>query len=119
MSVTARARRPCRKPLPEQFPALSQIWVDMGDQGRVRDGEAETLGVTLTVVTRLRRWTQALAPPPWPPMTVLPRRRVVERTVAGLGRNRRLSKDYEPLPATEAAQIDAAMTHLTVRRLAL
>ena len=51
-------------------------------------------------------------------MPVLPRRWVVERTVAWLGRHRRLSKDYEQLPETEVAWIDVAMMHLMTRRLA-
>ena len=49
---------------------------------------------------------------------VLPRRWVVERTFAWLGRQRRLSKDYESLPATTEAWIYAAMTGLMLRRLA-
>ncbi|MCD6291590.1 MAG: transposase, partial [Anaerolineae bacterium] len=49
---------------------------------------------------------------------VLPRRWVVERTFAWLGKYRRLSKDYEYLTETSEAMIYAAMTHLMVRRLA-
>ena len=49
---------------------------------------------------------------------VLPRRWVVERTFAWLGRYRRLSKDYEQLPETSEAMIYAAMAHLMLRRLA-
>jgi putative transposase len=49
---------------------------------------------------------------------VLPRRWVVERTFAWLGRHRRLSKDYEALPATEEAWISPAMTRLMLARLA-
>jgi len=40
---------------------------------------------------------------------VLPRRWVVERTFARLGRWRRLGKDHETLPATPATRIDLAM----------
>jgi putative transposase len=39
---------------------------------------------------------------------VLPRGWVVERTFAWLGQSRRLSKDYERLPATSEAMIDGA-----------
>ena len=49
---------------------------------------------------------------------VLPRRWVVERTLAWLGRCRRLSKDYEALPATTEAWVHIAMTQLMLRRLA-
>ena len=49
---------------------------------------------------------------------VLPRRWVVERTLAWLGRYRRLSKDYEYLTESSEAMIYLAMTHIMVRRLA-
>jgi putative transposase len=48
---------------------------------------------------------------------VLPRRWVVERTFAWLGRYRRLSKDYEALPGTEEAWIYLAMIRLMLARL--
>ena len=48
---------------------------------------------------------------------MLPRRWVVERTFAWLGRNRRPSKDYEALPCTEEAWIDLAMIRLMLARL--
>ena len=49
---------------------------------------------------------------------VLPRRWVVERTFAWLVTYRRLSKDYEELPATSEALIYLAMSRLMVKRLA-
>jgi putative transposase len=49
---------------------------------------------------------------------VLPKRWIVERTFAWLGKYRRLSKDYEASPETSEAMIYAAMVHLMVRRLA-
>ena len=48
---------------------------------------------------------------------LLPKRWVVERTFAWLGRSRRLSKDYEKLPETSEVMIQMAMIHIMVRRL--
>jgi transposase len=42
---------------------------------------------------------------------------VVERTFAWLGQSRRLSKDYERLPATSEEMIYGAMSRLMLRRL--
>ena len=44
--------------------------------------------------------------------------RSVERTFAWLGRNRRLSKDYERLCETTETWIYLAMTRLMLRRIA-
>jgi putative transposase len=48
---------------------------------------------------------------------VQPKRWIVERTFGWLNRFRRLSKDYEYLPATSEAMIHVAMINLMVRRL--
>lgn len=50
--------------------------------------------------------------------TVLPKRWVVERTLAWLGRSRRLSKEYERRTDTSAAMIKISMMHLMLKRLA-
>jgi putative transposase len=49
--------------------------------------------------------------------TVLPKRWIVERTFAWLGKYRRLSKDYEQLPHVSETWIYMAMCHLMLRRL--
>jgi transposase len=108
--------------VPEAFPALRQIWVDAGYRGALLAWAEQVLDVTLIVVKRPSRWMRLPAdqePPPLPAgFPVLPRRWVVERTFAWLGRYRRLSKDYEQLPTTEEAWIFAAMIQLMVHRLA-
>ena len=50
---------------------------------------------------------------------VLPKRWIVERTFGWFGKYRRLSKDYEYLPATSEAMIYVAMMHIMVRRIAI
>lgn len=88
---------------------LGTIWVDGGDQaGVVAWAEAE-LGYRLEVVAR---------PAGCRSFAVLPRRWVVERTFAWLGRYRRLSKDYEAQTATSEAMIWAAVSTTMLRRLA-
>lgn len=49
---------------------------------------------------------------------LLPKRGIVERMFAWLGRYRRLSKDYEDSPRTSEAMLRVAMIHMMVRRLA-
>ncbi|MFT4040316.1 MAG: transposase [Thermomicrobiales bacterium] len=83
---------------------------------------AQREGLTVQIVRQSRRWVRVPAdqePPPRPPgLPIQPRRWVVERTFAGLGRWRRLSKDYEGLPASEEAWIHLAMSMLVLARLA-
>ena len=74
-------------------------------------------------------WRYGLEAKPAHTFRVLPRRWVVERTFADrspcdagqpvrLGQSRRLSKDYEHLPAVSEAMIYGAMSRLMLRRLA-
>ena len=92
-----------------RFPRLELIWADGGYAGQLIDWVKDTCGWVLEIVKRDDDQTG---------FVVLPRRWVVERTLAWLGRYRRLSKDYEALPQTGEALIYAAMAHLMVRRLA-
>jgi transposase len=48
----------------------------------------------------------------------LPKRWIVERTFAWLGRSRRLGKDYERTIASSESHVYICMTHLMLRRLA-
>ena len=106
----------------QQYPTLRHLWVDAGYQGSAVTWIEKNLGLSVTVVRKPRCWMRVAAdqePPPLPTgFQVLPRRWVVERTFAWLGRYRRLSKDYEALPATEEAWIHLAMSSLMLARLA-
>ena len=98
------------------------LWADMASRGQqLRTWVAEECGWRLELVERPRRWgwyPVDVAPPPLPAFPVLPRRGVVERTIAWMGRHRRLSKGYEDLPESREAMIDVAMSRLMLRRLA-
>ena len=88
---------------------LRLIWVDGAYRGPLVDWVAERFRFRLMPVLR---------PDGQKGFAVLARRWVVERTFAWLGHNRRLSKDYERLPASSEAFIYIAMTRIMVRQLA-
>ena len=106
------------------LPRLRYGWADGGDRGAFLGWALARSKIAFEVVTRadggrLRRWRPPTTEPPVVPrFAVVPRRWVVERTFAWLGRFRRLSKDYEFLPATSEAVIHLAVIQLLVRRLA-
>ena len=91
-----------------RFPRLQVIWADAAYAGRLVSWAWSTGGWLLTVVRRR---------PDCHSFEVLPRRWVVERTLAWLGRCRRLSKDYEELPETTEAWVHVSMIHLMLKRL--
>ena len=89
-------------------PRMRHLWADAGYRGTVSWIEQE-LGWTVEIVSRLAD-TVGFA--------VQHRRWVVERTLAWLGKYRRLSKDYEWQSETSESWIYASMAHILVRRLA-
>jgi putative transposase len=97
----------------EAFYNLRLIWVDSGYNSKPLQKWLTALRpdnpVALEVVKRSDMQQG---------FSVLPRRWVVERTFGWLGRHRRLSKDYEQLPATSETLIRLAMIRLMLGRLA-
>lgn len=91
------------------FPRLALLWADGGYAGKLVDWVKSACGWVLQIV---KRSDQAKG------FQLLPRRWVVERTLGWLGRQRRLSKDYERRTDTSEAMIYWAMSRLMVRRLA-
>ena len=78
------------------FPRLQLIWADGGYAGKLIKWVMDLAGWVLEIIKRTDDMKG---------FVVLPRRWVVERTFAWLGRYRRLSKDYEELPETGEAMI--------------
>lgn len=108
--------------LADRFPRLAKLWVDAAYQGPCATWIRATLHWAVEVVRKPSSWVW-VGPGEEPParpagFQVLPRRWVVERTFAWLGRQRRLSKDYEVLPETEEAWIYLTMSRLMLVRLA-
>jgi putative transposase len=101
--------RRCKQGCKDAFPRLCLIWADGGYRGPLIDWVKTKCGWTLQIVEK---------PADQKGFSVLPRRWVVERTFAWLGRYRRLAKDYDLLPESSEAWIYIAMTHIMLRRLA-
>lgn len=94
------------------FTRLVLIWADGGYTGELLDwvrGLRTYRRIRLEIVKRNDQQKG---------FVVLPKRWIVERTFGWLNRFRRLSKDYERLPATSETMIYLAMTRLMLRRLA-
>jgi putative transposase len=89
-------------------PRLELIWADAAYRGALVEWVKETCGWRLEIVTRAAE-QRGFEVQHW--------RWIVERTFGWLGRNRRLSKDYEEYAETTASWIYAAMIRLMLRRL--
>lgn len=88
---------------------MKLIWVDQGYKDWIVDEARKAYQLDIEVVEK---------PADQQGFAVHPRRWVVERTFAWLGRNRRLSKDYERLPECSESMIYIASIHLMLKRLA-
>jgi len=92
-----------------RFPFIERIYADGGYQGaRVRAAAARTGTWKIEIVKRSDRAKG---------FVVLPKRWVVERTLAWISRNRRLARDFERYARTGAAFIRLAMIRIMLRRL--
>lgn len=88
---------------------LHKLWADGGYRGKLVRWVRRRLNVVLSIVKR---------DPNTKGFAVLPKRWVVERTFAWLGRFRRLSKDFERLLLNSEAMIYVASIKTLLRRCA-
>jgi putative transposase len=95
----------------EKFMRLKLIWADGGYAGKLIQWVWELRKLNPLKLDIVKRSDQKKG------FHVLPRRWVVERTFGWLGRQRRLSKDYESLTQTSETMIHVAMIGLMLRRL--
>ena len=106
-----------------EISSLGKVWGDGGYQGLDLQNFYSKRGIDLEIVKRppgRKRIYNEQWRAEWIPIersfSILPRRWVVERTFAWMGRNRRLSRDYEGNPAVSASYLYLAMDRLMLRR---
>jgi transposase len=92
------------------FTFLELIWADGGYRGPKLAKEFQKIAFWKLKIVKRNDKTSGFE--------VLPRRWVVERTFAWMGRNRRLAKDFEKIVETSMAYLEVAMIQLMIRRLA-
>ena len=90
-----------------RFTRMKKLWADGGYRGELVDNAKRWYGRTLEIVKRSDTHK----------FVVLPKRWIVERTFAWLGKYRRLSKDYESDPRSSETMIRLAMINLMLHRL--
>jgi putative transposase len=92
----------------DRLPGWQVVWVDGGFEHRLEDWVSEHYSFRIEVVKRSegkKGWE------------LLPKRWIVERTFAWLGRWRGLAREYDYLPETVEAKILLAMSRLMLNRL--
>lgn len=90
------------------FPFIERVFADAGYQGpKTAAAIAKTGTWALEIVKRheLHRFV------------ILPKRWIVERTLAWISRNRRLARNFERYARTAAAFVRLAMIRMMLRRL--
>ena len=93
----------------QDFPRLELLWADSKYHNyELEEWLGENVRFTIEVVSR---------PKGSRGFVLLPKRWVVERSLAWLGRYRRNSKDYERLTESSAVMIQISMIQLMVHRL--
>jgi transposase len=92
-----------------RYPELRRLWGDSHYGGEVGTEVEVAYGIAVEVVTK---------PPEQAGFVPLPRRWVVERTLAWFMRCRRLVRDYERNPAYSEAWLQLASIHRLLKHLA-
>jgi len=120
--------QPLLEPVKAIFTRMKKVWLDQGYTGKGRKWIEQEMGWEVEIVRHAWSGIRGVWAPKdveinWdeiipPGFHVLPRRWVVERTFAWIGRNRRMSKDYEYLTSSSESMICLTMIRLMVRRLA-
>jgi len=103
------AARPLLWRLRVAYRGIRLVWADAGYAGTLVAWAACMLHLVVEIVRKR---------PGQSTFEVLPRRWVVERTFAWIGKHRRTVRDYERLPAHHAAMVTWAMIAVMTRRLA-
>ena len=92
----------------QRFPFIAKIFADAGYQGPKM---ARTIAATGPWKMEIVKRSDAKG------FVVLPKRWIVERTLAWISRNRRLMRDFERYATTVAAFVRLAMIRLMLKRL--
>lgn len=85
----------------------SKVYADLGYSGREMRDRMARYGIEIETVGRKSKKTFEVEPKRW----------IVERTFAWLGKCRRLSKDYELISDTSVSMIYLGMTRIMSRRM--
>lgn len=91
------------------FPFILRIFADAGYQGARAALAAASTGSWIIEIVKRNELHK---------FVVLPKRWIVERTLAWISRNRRLARAYERYARTVAGYVRLAMIRLMLRRLA-
>ena len=91
-----------------EFPSIELVWADGGYRGSLVEWVENGFDKVLEIVKRNDDVKG---------FKLLPKRWIVERTLGWIGRNRRLSKDYERFSSTEESWIYLGMISLMLNRL--
>ena len=102
-----KGARPVLKRLFETVKTLKKLWADCAYRGELGAWLQETFNCVLEIVKKKRSKG----------FHVLPKRWIVERTLAWLTRFRRLSKDYERKPSSSEAMVYIASIRLMLNRI--
>lgn len=90
------------------FPGIKKIWTDAGYTAKE---VVEEIGIKVGINLEITKRNQQK-------LEVIPRRRVVERSIAWINRYRRLSKDYEYRTTTIETMVYMTGIRLMLKRFA-